>query len=319
MKTAITEMLGIKYPIIAGTMMNISKPEFVAACSEAGGLGILASAIYREPEELKEAIQLIKKATKKPFAVNVNLFPMMQPVDIKAHVQVMLDEEVPILETSGHRAPEDLIPMFKEGNVTWIHKCAGVRYAKKGASLGADIVEVVGWENGGATGPLDIGTMVLVPSTVDAIDTPVIVGGGISDGRGLAAALALGASGIIVGTRLMATVECPIHENVKQAWVEAEHVDTTLVMQSLHATHRVWKNKAAQRVLDIEATQGPPEEIFDAAAGRRVRQMYLEGDLDAGVSSCGQGVGLIHDIPTVAELFSRMSLEAEDILKGLSS
>ena len=316
-KTKVTEMLGITYPLIGGTMMNISKPEFVAACSNAGGLGILASAIYKEPDDLREAIQQVKSLTEKPYAVNVNLFPMMMPLDIKEYVRIMLDEGVPVLETSGHQAPEDLVPLFKEAGVTWIHKCAGVRYAKKGASLGADMVEVVSWENGGATGPLDIGGMVLFPSTVDAIDVPVIAGGGISDGRGVAAALALGAEGVIMGTRIMATQECPIHDNLKQAWVEAQHTDTILAMRSLHATHRVWNNAAARKVLEIEAAGGPPEEIFAAGAGALARKMYEEGDLDVGMTSVGQGVGFIHDIPTVAELFERIMKEAEETIKGL--
>ncbi len=317
-KTAITDMLGIDYPLIAGTMMNVSKPGFVAACSNAGGLGILASAIYREKEELREAIQEIRRLTDKPFAVNVNLFPMLQPVDLKGHVEVMIEEGTPVLETSGHKAPEDLVPVFKEAGVTWMHKCAGVKYARKGESLGADIVEVVSWENGGATGPLDIGAMVLIPSTVDALSVPVIAGGGITDGRGVAAALALGASGAIIGTRIMATKECPIHDSLKEAFVNAEHTDTVIVMESLHATHRVWDNAAARKVLELEATEGKPEEIFDIAAGRRVRAMYENGDLDAGVTSLGQGVGLIHDIPTMAELFDRIMKEAEGVLEKTS-
>ncbi len=317
-KTEITDMLGIEYPILAGTMMNISRPDFVAACSNAGGLGILASAIYREKEELREAIREIRRQTDRPFAVNVNLFPMLQPVDLKGHVEAMIEEGTPILETSGHKAPEDLVPVFKEAGVTWIHKCAGVKYARKGESLGADMVEVVSWENGGATGPLDIGAMVLIPSTVDALSVPVIAGGGITDGRGVAAALALGASGVVIGTRIMATKECPIHESLKEAFVNADHTDTVIVMRSLHATHRVWDNAAARRVLEIEKSNGKPEEIFDIAAGRRCRAMYEEGDLDAGVSSLGQGVGLVHDIPTMAELFERIMNETEGILERLS-
>ena len=313
-KTPVTEKLGIKYPITAGTMMNISKPEFVAACSEAGGLGILASAMYREKEELREAVQEIKNHTDKPFAVNVNLFPMLQPVDLKGHVEAMLEEGTPILETSGHKAPEDLVPLFKEAGATWIHKCAGVKYARKGESLGADLVEVVSWENGGATGPLDIGAMVLIPSTVDALSVPVIAGGGISDGRGVAAALSLGASGVILGTRIMATKECPIHDRLKEALVNADHSDTAIVMKSLHATHRVWTNRAAEKVLDLERSGGKPEEIFDMAAGRRSRVLYDEGDLDAGITSLGQGVGLIQDIPTLAELFDRIMKETEETL-----
>lgn len=315
--TKVTEMLGITYPIIGGTMMNISTPAFVAACSNAGGLGILASAIYKDPKNLRNAIRETKSQTDKPFAVNVNLFPSMMPVDTRGYVQVMIDECVPILETSGHQAPEDLVPLFKKAGITWIHKCAGVRYAKKGASLGADMVEVVSWENGGATGPLDIGGMVLFPSTVDAIEVPVIAGGGISDGRGVAAALSLGAEGVIMGTRIMATKECPVHDNIKNAWVQAQHTDTLLAMRSLNATHRVWDNAAARKVVELEAAKSPKEEVFAAAAGAKAKKMFEEGNLDFGMTSVGQGVGLIHDIPTVKDLFERIMNEAEAVIAGL--
>jgi NAD(P)H-dependent flavin oxidoreductase YrpB (nitropropane dioxygenase family) len=222
-KTHVTEMLNIKYPIFAGNMMNISKPEFVAACSNAGSLGILASVMYRTADPLREAIHQIQERTDKPFAVNVNLFPMLMPVKQIDLVKAMIEEGVKIIETSGHEAPEKYIPLFKENDITWIHKCAGVRYAKKAESLGADIVEVVGYENGGATGRFDIGTLVLTPATIDALKIPVVAGGGIADGRGLVAVLALGAQAGLIGTRLLMTKECPIHENLKQALTKAYH------------------------------------------------------------------------------------------------
>ena len=318
-KTKITEMLQITHPIIGGTMMNISWPKFVAACSNAGGLGILGSVMYREPEPLREGIQELKSLTNKPFAVNINLFPMLRPINQMRHVKVMMDEGVKIIETSGHEAPEKFIPLFKEHDVTWIHKCAGVRYAKKAASLGADIVTVVGWENGGATGRFDIGTLVLTPATIDAIDVPVIAGGGISDGRGLAAVLALGAGAGLMGTRIMATKECPLHDNLKNALVNADIYDTTLVMQSVNSTHRVWNNVGAQRVLEIEAAKGDQAEIFSAAAGAKSKLLYDEGDLEAGIVSCGQGVGLVKDIPTVKELFDRVVKQAEEIINNLKT
>ncbi len=299
-------------------MMNITTPEFVAACSNAGGLGILASAIYRKPEALREAIQQTKALTYKPFAVNVNLFPMLMPVRQIDHIKVMMDEGIKIIETSGHQAPEKYVPIFKENNVVWIHKCAGVRYAKKAEKLGADVVTVVGYENGGATGLFDIGTMVLTPATVDALKIPVIAGGGISDGRGLVAVLALGAGAAIMGTRLLTTQECPIHENLKQALLKSSIYDTTIVMRSVNATHRVWNNAAAQKVLELEASKSNQSEIFDAAAGAKAKQMYDEGALDLGVISLGQGVGLINDIPTVQELFDRIIKEADEIIQRLS-
>jgi len=312
LQTAVTERLGIKYPIVAGCMMSISTPEFVAACSNAGGLGTLASMMYQEPEELRKAVRRVKELTGNPFSVNLNLFPSLVPIDRAAQLRVLLEEGVRIIETSGHGVPTELIPTFKEAGVTWIHKCAGVRYAKKAASVGADMVTVVGYENGGATGMLDVGTIAMTPCTVDAVGVPVIAGGGIADGRGLAAVLALGAQGAIMGTRLMATKECPVHENLKQALVNAALTDTVIIMRSVGATHRVWNNAAAQRVLEIEA--GKPDDataVFFAAAGTKAKEMYDHGDLGLGVVSCGQGIGLVHDIPSVADLFSQMVAQAE--------
>ena len=318
LKTKVTEMLNLKYPIFCGNMMNISYPEFTAACSNTGALGIMASVMYRKPEPLREALRELMSLTDKPFAVNVNLFPMLKPVKQIDLVKAMIEEGVKIIETSGHQAPEKYIPLFKENDIIWIHKCAGVRYAKKAASLGADIVEVVGWENGGATGKFDIGTLVLTPATVDAIDIPVVGGGGISDGRGLVAVLALGAEAGLIGTRLLTTKECPIHENLKQALLNATIYDTNLIMRTIGATHRVWTNEAAQRVLEIEESKGDQSEIFNAAAGAKSKLMYEEGDLTAGIIACGQGVGLIDDIPTVKELIERIMKEAEESVKMLS-
>ncbi|MHA2121885.1 MAG: NAD(P)H-dependent flavin oxidoreductase [Promethearchaeota archaeon] len=319
-KTKVTEMLGCKYPIIAGTMARISNPEFVAAASDAGACAVLASANYQSPDDLRDAIKKTQSLTKQPFAVNINLFPALMPQEkLVEYVDATLDEGVKIIETSGHKAPEDLVPKFKEGGALWIHKCAGVRYAIKGASLGADMITVVGYENGGATGPLDIGTLVMTPSVVDALDVPVIAGGGISDGRGIAAVLALGAEGVIIGTRMMATKECPIHDNLKQAFVDASETDTSLVMRSIRNTHRMWRNKAAQQIIDLEAQKAPLNTIIQAASGQKAEKMYREGDIDAGMVSCGQGVGLIKDIPSVKELLDRMMAEAEEVIGRLKN
>ena len=317
-KTKVTEMLKCKYPIIAGTMARISNPEFVAAASNAGACAVLASANYQTPDELRDAIKKTQSLTNQPFAVNINLFPALMPQDkLVDFVDATLDEGVRIIETSGHKAPEHLVPKFKGGGAIWIHKCAGVRYAMKGASLGADLITVVGYENGGATGTLDIGTLVMTPSVVDALDVPVIAGGGISDGRGIAAVLALGAEGVIMGTRMMATKECPIHDNLKQAFIQAVETDTSLVMRSIRNTHRVWRNEAAQQIIDLEAQKASLQQIVNVASGQNAEKMYREGDINAGMVSCGQGVGLIEDIPTVKELLDRMMKEAEDVILKL--
>ncbi len=317
LKTKVTELLGIKYPIFCGTMMNISYPSFTATCSNSGALGILASVMYRKPEPLRQALNELFNLTNNPFAVNVNLFPMLKPIKQIDLVKAMIEEGVKIIETSGHQAPEKYIPLFKKNDIIWIHKCAGVRYAKKAASLGADIVEVVGWENGGSVGLFDIGTLVLTPATVDALNIPVVAGGGISDGRGVVAALALGAEAALIGTRLLTTQECPIHDNLKQALLNATIYDTTLVMRSLGAAHRVWNNQVAKKVLELESSKIDQMEIFDVAAGFKSKLMYEQGDLTAGIVSCGQGVGLIHNIPTVKELIDQIMKEATDIVQNL--
>jgi len=318
-KTRITEKLGIRYPIVGGTMMWITTPEFVAAIANAGGLGILASAIYQNRTEFAAAVDRVQAMTDRPFAVNINLFPAMRAIDNNEYVDVLVEKGVKIVETSGHSAPEELCGRFKEAGMTWIHKCVGVRYAQKVEQMGADIVTVVGYENGGATGRLDIGTLVLVPRVVESVRVPVIGGGGVSDGRGFLAVLALGAEGVIMGTRILATREAPVHDNLKQALVNASEQDTMLVMRSIHATHRVWVNEAAKRCAELEASGGELAEILNIVAGKNAKRMYDEGDLAAGVISCGQGVGLAHDIPTLKELFDRTVREAGDMARKLAT
>ena len=317
-RTRITEMLGIRYPLAGGTMMWISTSEFVAAISNAGGLGILASAMYESREALADAIDRVRDRTDKPFAVNLNLFPMIRPIDNNEYLDVVIEKGVRIVETSGHSAPEDLCARFKQAGLIWIHKCVGIRYALKAQSLGTDIITVVGYENGGATGRLDTGTLVLVPCVREAVKVPVIGGGGVSDGRGFLAVLALGAEGVIVGTRLLATKEAPIHDNLKKALIQASELDTILVMRSIGATHRVWANAAARRCLELEAQQADLSEILKVVGGQKAREMYDTGALDEGIISCGQGVGLVHDIPTVKELFDNIIAQATDIARRLA-
>lgn len=317
-ETRITKMLGIRYPIIGGTMASISDADFVAAISNAGGIGILASIIYQTKDEFAGAIDRIRELSDRPFAVNLNFFPAQFPVSQKEYTEIMVEKGVKIVETSGHMAPpEDLCRRFKEAGMIWIHKCVGLRYALKAQNLGADIVTVVGYENGGATGRLDIGTLVLVPTVANGVQVPVIGGGGVSDGRGFAAVLSLGAEGVIMGTRLLATQECPIHESLKQALVSATELDTMLIMRSV-GTHRVWTNAAATKCAEIEATGASFEEILKIVSGDNSRRVYYEGDLDCGVVPCGQGIGQVHDIPTVKDLFDRIIAQATEVVTGLT-
>jgi len=318
-ETKVTEKLGIKYPIVGGTMMWVTTPEFTAALSNAGGLGVLASALYKSADEFAQALERLMGLTDKPFAVNLNFFPVLRPIDNNEYLDVMIHKGVKIVETSGHHAPEDLCVRFKEAGMTWIHKCVGLRYALKVQDMGADIITVVGYENGGATGKLDIGTMVLVPRIAEAVKVPVIGGGGISDGRGFLATLALGAQGVIIGTRLLATREAPIHAKVKEALVEASELDTMLILRSLGATHRAWINAAAKKCLELENAQTDVAEILKVVAGENAKRMYATGDVDAGILPCGQGVGLVHDIPTIKELFARIVKDASDLARNLAS
>jgi NAD(P)H-dependent flavin oxidoreductase YrpB (nitropropane dioxygenase family) len=312
-ETEITRMLGLKYPIIGGTMMWISNADFVAAISNAGGLGVLASAMYDSRAAFSRAIDRIRELTDRPFAVNINLFPAMRQMDNHIYMEVLEQKEVKIVETSGHSAPEELCRRFKQAGMTWIHKCVGVRYALKVQQMGADIVTVVGYENGGATGKLDIGTLVLVPAVVDAVQIPVIGGGGVSDGRSIMAVLSLGAEAVIMGTRLLVTRECPLHDNVKNALLGASELDTMLIMRSLNATHRVWRNAAALKCTDLEACGADFPQILEVVSGRRAKKMYAEGDLDEGILSCGQGICFAREILPVKTLFERLMTQAEEI------
>lgn len=319
LKTKVTEMLGIEYPIIGGAMMWISTAEYVAAMSEAGGMGVIASANYKSKEAFDQAIGSMKILTKKPFGVNINLFPAMTQIDNNLYVDVMADHGLKIVETSGHHAPENLVGRFKDLGMTWIHKCVGARYAQKVEAMGADIVTVVGYENGGATGRLDLGSLVLIPIVVDAVKLPVIGGGGVSDGRGLAAVLSLGAQAAIMGTRLLATKQAPIHDNIKQALVNASELDTMLIMRSLNATHRVLSNQAAKKCLELEDCKAEFMQIYDVIKGENAKKMFDDGDVNAGILACGQGIGLVHDIPTMKELFKRITDEAKSVISRLAA
>lgn len=312
-KTRVTEMLGIQHPIIGGTMMHLSTPEFVAAISESGCLGLMCTAMYKTKDEFRDAIHEVKDRTNKPFGANLNLFPAMRPIDNNDYLDVLIDEGIKIVESSGHKAPEELVARFKEAGMTWIHKCVGLRYSKKAVSLGADMITVVGYENGGATGVLDIGTFVLVQRVAGALDLPVIGGGGVSNGRGLVAILALGAEGVIIGTRFLLSEECPIHANLKQALVDAQETDTMLIMRTLGNTHRVWRNEVTEKILELEEKKATLEEIVQAAAGEKDKQMFDSGDVNKGTISVGQGVGLIGEVMPLKDIVEQIMGEAKEV------
>ena len=319
LKTKITEMFGLQYPFIGGTMMYVTDAKFVGAISEAGGLGILPSAWYKSKESFRDAIKEVKDLTDKPFAVNLNLFPMMQPIDNNEYMDVIIEEGVKVVETSGHRAPDDIVARLKPEGVKLSHKCVGVRYALKVESVGVDTVTVVGFENGGATGMLDITTLCLVPAVVNAVKIPVIGGGGVSNGKGILSLLALGAEGVIMGTRLLLTEECPIHDNIKKTLLESRETDTALVMRPYGNTHRCLVTEATKKLQELEKENAPFEKVYPFIAGPKNEQLVQEGDLSAGMLSCGQGIGQIDTILPIKDLFQQLAEEVAHANKRIST
>lgn len=316
-QTRVTKLLGTRYPIVGGCMMHISGPEFVAAISNAGALGMMASAMFPSQEEFRQAVRRCKELTDKPFGVNLSLFPALRPIDNNLYVEVILEEGVPVVETSGHRPPEELLARLKEGGVVTMHKCVSIRHALSAQRAGVDAVTVFGSEGGGHIGELGLSTLILVPIAADALDIPVLAAGGIADGRGLLAALILGAEGVTIGTRLLLTEECPIHPNLKRALAEATELDTLPILGSLHNTLRAWKNEAAQKVAELEGRGAEMWEVLSIVAGTQTKRMFEGGDVNAGVLACSQSIGLIREIKPVADVIRGMVEEAAAILNGL--
>ena len=312
-QTRVTELLGTKYPIVGGCMMHISGPEFVAAISEAGALGMMASAMFYSQDEFRAAVRRVKELTDKPFGVNLSLFPALRPIDNLLYLQVILEEGVPVVETSGHKPPPELLDPLREGGVKLMHKCVSVKHALSAQEAGVDAVTIFGSEGGGHIGELGLTTMSLVPRAADALEIPVLAAGGIADGRGLLAALALGAEGVTIGTRLLLTIECPIHTKLKEALSAATETDTLPILGSLHNTLRAWKNAAALQVAELESKQAELHEILSVVAGAATKKMYEEGETDSGVIACSQSIGLVEEIKPVAEVIEAMVREATAI------
>jgi len=316
-QTRITELLGIKYPIIQGAMMWLSRAEMVAAVSNAGGLGIMASLTFPTAKELREEIRETKSLTDKPFAINITLLPTIQPRSLEEYIATAIDEGVTIIETAG-RNPRQYMKQLRDGGVKVMHKVASVKAARTAERIGVDAVTIVGFEEGGNPGMDDVTTMVLVPRTVDALEIPVIAGGGIGDGRGLVAALALGAEGALMGTRFMLSRECPLHPNIKQRLLEAGEKDTLMIMRSIKNPERVVATDFARRILDMEERGTTLEELLPMIDGRRQKQALDKGAADEAIIPCGQVVGLINDLPTIKEIIDVIIKEARAIRKRLS-
>ena len=316
MKTAITEMFGIEHPIIQGGMHYVGFAEMAAAVSNAGGLGIITALTQKTPADLANEIARCKDMTDKPFGVNLTFLPSLNPPDYPGLVKAIIEGGVKVVETAG-RNPEQVLPHLKDAGIKVIHKCTSVRHSLKAQSIGCDAVSVDGFECGGHPGEDDIPNMILLPRAADELEIPFVASGGMADARSLVAALAMGAEGMNMGTRFIATKEAPVHDNVKKAILAASELDTRLVMRPLRNTERVMTNDAVEKLLEIEKEKGADltfEDIYEQVAGVYPRIMS-EGDMDAGAWSCGMVAGLISDIPTCQELIDRIMSEAEAIIR----
>ena len=315
MKTKITEMFGIEHPIIQGGMHYVGLAEMAAAVSNAGGLGIITGLTQGTPEKLANEIARCKDMTDKPFGVNLTFLPAMTAPDYPGLVQTIIDSGVKVVETAGNN-PAKWLPQLKDADVKVIHKCTSVRHSVKAQDIGCDAVSVDGFECGGHPGEDDIPNFILLPRAADELDIPFVASGGMADARSLVASLAMGAEGMNMGTRFIATKEAPVHENVKQAILAASELDTRLVMRPLRNTERVLTNSGVERLLEKEKTLGAHikfEDIAEEVGGVYPRIME-EGDMEAGAWSCGMVAGLVYDIPTVQELVDRIMREADSLI-----
>ena len=315
MKTRITELFGIEHPIIQGGMHFVGLAELASAVSNAGGLGIITGLTQGTPEKLTNEIARCRDMTDKPFGVNMTFLPALTPPDYPGLFKVIIESGVKIVETAG-RDPSQWLPMLKEAGIKVIHKCTSVRHALKAERIGCDAVSVDGFECGGHPGEDDVPNFILLPRAAEELSVPFVSSGGMADGRSLVASLALGADGMNMGTRFIATQEAPVHPNVKQALVEASELDTRLIMRGLRNTERVLNNPGVERLLEKEKALGANltiQDIIPEVAGIYPRVMK-DGDVEAGAWSCGMVAGLIHDVPTVKELIDRIMSEAEEII-----
>lgn len=314
-KTRFTEMFGVEHPIVQGGMQWVGKAPLVAAVANAGGLGFITALTQPTPDDLAKEIERCKSMTDKPFGVNLTILPAIKPPPYAEYRQAIIDSGVKIVETAGYK-PQEHVNHFKEHGIKVIHKCTAVRHALSAERMGVDAISIDGFECAGHPGEDDIPGLILIPAAADKVKIPMIASGGFGDGRGLVAALALGAEGINMGTRFCATKEADIHDNVKQKMVETDERGTDLIFRTLHNTARVAKNAISQEVLEKERAGAKFEEIQHLVAGARGKLVYSEGDPDHGIWSAGMIQGLIHDIPTVDELVSRIVKEAEGIIQN---
>ena len=314
LKTRITELLGIRHPIVQGGMMWVGRAELAAAVSNAGGLGILTALTQPTPDDLRKEIDRCRSMTDKPFGVNLTILPSVSPPPYAAYRQAIIASGVKIVETAGYK-PEEHIDHFKEHGITVLHKCTAVRHALSAERMGVDVISIDGFECAGHPGEDDTPGLILIPAAADRVKIPLIASGGIGDGRGLAAALVLGAEGVNMGTRFCATKEAPIHDDIKQFLVRNDERATNLIFRPFRNTGRVAKNSVSDEVVEISGKPGATfEDVRPLVAGARGRTALETGDVEAGLIWAGQVQGLIHDVPNCADLLDRMVAQAEDIL-----
>lgn len=315
-KTRITEMLGIEHPIVQGGMMNVGYAELASAVSNAGGLGIITALTQPTPDKLREEIERTRAMTDKPFGVNMTIFPTVNSPDYKAYAQAIIDGGVKIVETAGTQAVREIWEMLKPHGVTILHKCTAVRHALSAEKAGCDIISIDGFECAGHPGEDDIPGLILIPAAADKVKIPLLASGGFGDGRGLVAALSLGAEGINMGTRFCATKEAPIHDNVKQAYVENDERSSFLIFRNFKNTARVGRSAVSEEVVRrLSQPDAVFEDVRELVSGVAGKELLQTGDLTKGVFWAGMVQGLIHDVPTCQELISRIVADAEDIIR----
>lgn len=314
-KTRITEMLEIEHPIVQGGMQSVGYAELASAVSNAGGLGILTALTQPSPQALREEIERCRAMTDKPFGVNLTVFPTINPPDYKGYAQAIIDGGVKVVETAGTQAVREIWEMLKPHGVTILHKCTAVRHALSAEKAGCDIISIDGFECAGHPGEDDIPGLILIPAAADKVKIPMLASGGIGDGRGLLAALTLGAEGVNMGTRFCATVEAPIHDNVKQAYVDNDERGSFLIFRNFKNTARVGRSPVSEEVVRrLAKPDAQFSDVQELVAGAAGRELLESGDLTKGVFWAGMIQGLIHDIPTCQQLIDRMIKEAEDLM-----
>ena len=309
-QTRVTRMFGIEYPIIQGAMQWLSRAEMVAAVSNAGGLGVISAFTFPTVRELQDEIEKTKRLTDKPFAVNITLLPSVREVHHEDYIEASLEAGVRIIETSG-RSPEPYMKLLRDAGARVMHKVVTVKHAITAERVGVDAVTITGFEAAGHPGMEDVTSLVLLPRVVDAVKIPVIAAGGICDARGFMAALALGAEGILMGTRFMASQECNLHASIRQRLLDAGETDTLIIERSIGNTARVLKTDLSQKVLEMEMKGATLEELLPLLSGRRSRNTYITGDVSNSTISVSQAVGLIHDMPSVKDIIDGILSEAK--------